>query len=297
VIELDTTQREARAREVRHGLVATLIVGAHLTFRGVFAFQWVVAIALAWKSSLPGEPRILFTMIVGAMLSVPALLFARAAPQSAWVRHYMASCQIGWSILFMWLLEGQPESQLHVFISLAFISFYRDYRVLVTATVIAIAYPIVRLALLPDSYLIGAAAWWRVFDLAVWVFADAVIMLIAVWQSLKTLHKYSTHSATLSLTNETIGRHVEERTRELARSREQYRLIAETTRAIPLNSTLRTAASPTSGRRRRKCRASRKPDGKKTDSSTCCCRARARRMPGSRSTNACRALSRRSVRW
>ena len=114
------------------------------------------------------------------MLSVPALLFARAAPQAAWVRHFMAACQIGWSILFMWLLEGQSEAQFHVFISLAFLAFYRDWRVLVTATVIAIAYPIVRLALLPDSYVIGAAAWWRVFDQAVWVFADAVIMLIAV---------------------------------------------------------------------------------------------------------------------
>jgi len=233
VIELDTAQREARAREVRHGVVATLIVGAHLTFRGVFAFQWCVAVALAWKSSLPGEPRVLFTMILGAMLSVPALLFARAAPQSAWVRHYMAACEIGWSILFMWLLEGQPEAHLHVFIALAFISFYRDWRVLVTAAAIAIAYPILRLALLSDTYLIGAAAWWRVFDQTVWVFADAVIMSIAVLQSLKTLQKYAMHAATMSLTNETFGKHVEERTRELARSREQYRLIAETTRAIP----------------------------------------------------------------
>ena len=58
-------------------------------------------------------------------------------------------------------------------------------------------------------------------------------MLIAVLQSLNTIKKFATHSATLSLTNETIGKHVEERTRELARSREQYRLIAETTRAIP----------------------------------------------------------------
>jgi signal transduction histidine kinase len=233
VIELDTAQREARAREVRHGVVATLIMGAHLTFRGVFAFQWAVAVALAWKSSLPDEPRILFTMILGAVLSVPALLFASAAPQAPWVRHFIATCQMGWSILFMWLLEGQPEAQLHVFISLAFLSFYRDWRVLVTATAIAIAYPVVRLSLLPESYAIGAAAWWRVFDQAAWVIADAVIMLIAVLQSLKTLQKYAMHAATLSLTNETIGQHVEERTRELARSREQYRLIAETTRAIP----------------------------------------------------------------
>ena len=197
MIEVDSAQREARAREVRHDVVATLTQGTHRTFRGVFAVQWAIAVALAWKSSLPDEPRILFTMIVGAMLSVPALLFARAAPQAAWVRHFMAACQIGWSILFMWLLEGQPEAQLHVFVSLAFLAFYRDWRVIVTATLIAIAYPIVKLALVPDTYVIGASAWWRVFDQAAWVIADAVIMLIAVLQSLKTIKKFATHSATL----------------------------------------------------------------------------------------------------
>jgi signal transduction histidine kinase len=233
VIEVDTAQREARAREVRHDVVATLTLATHRIFRYVFAVQWLIAVAMAWKSSLPGESRMLFTMIVGAMLSVPALLFARAAPQAAWVRHYMAACQIGWSFVFMWLLEGQPEAQLHIFIALAFISFYRDWRSLLTAAVIALAQPIVRLALLPESYVIGATAWWRVFDQATWVLSVAVIMLIAVLQSLKTIQKFAAHAATLTLTNETIGKHVEERTSELARSREQYRLIAETTRAIP----------------------------------------------------------------
>ncbi|HEY6123411.1 MAG TPA: ATP-binding protein [Steroidobacteraceae bacterium] len=233
MIEVDSAQREARAREVRHDVVATLTVAAHRLFHFVFAVQWAVAVVLAWKSSFPGEPRIVFTMILGAVLSVPGLLFARAAPQASWVRHYLAACQIGWSMLFIWLLEGQPEAQLHVFMSLAFLAFYRDWRVLVTATVIAIAHPIVKLMLVPDTYEIGAAAWWRVFEIGAWIFADATIMVIAVLQSLKTLHKYAAHSATLSLTNETIGKHVEERTRELERSREQYRLIAETTRAIP----------------------------------------------------------------
>jgi signal transduction histidine kinase len=233
VIEVDPAQREVRAREVRHAIVTNLTVGTHRTFQGVFAVQWAIAVALAWKSSLPDEPRIPFTMIVGAMLSVPALLFARAAPQAAWVRYFMASCQIGWSIVFMWLLEGQPEAQLHIFASLAFLAFYRDWRVIATATLIAVAHPIVRLALIPENYVIGASAWWRIFDQAAWVMANAAIMLLAVLQSLKTINKFSAHAATLSLTNETIGKHIEERTRELARSREQYRLIAETTRAIP----------------------------------------------------------------
>ena len=233
MIEVDSAQREARAREMRHTVVAQLTVGTHRIFRILFAVQWPVALALAWKSVLPGESRVLVILILGGMLCLPALLFARAAPQAWWVRHFMASCQIGWSMVFMWLLEGRSEAQFHVFVSLVFLAFYRDWRVLVTATLIAIAYPVVRIAMLPDSFDIGATAWWRVVDQGIWVVCEFFILLLAIRDSLKTVQKFSGQAAELKLTNEAFGKHVEERTRELARSREQYRLIAETTRAIP----------------------------------------------------------------
>ena len=164
---------------------------------------------------------------------MPALLFARAAPQSAWVRHFMALCQIGWSMLYMWLLEGHPEAQFHVFLSLVFLAFYRDWRVLVTATFAALAYPVLRIAMLPDSYVIGPRPGGASSTRASGWSCESSILLLAVTQSLKTIQKFAEHAATLQLTNEAIGKHVEERTRELERSREQYRLIAETTRAIP----------------------------------------------------------------
>jgi signal transduction histidine kinase len=232
-MELDTTQREARARELRHEVVAQLTVGTHRTFRILFAVQWPVALILAWQSALPGESRFLFVLVLGSMLSVPALLFARAAPLALWVRHFMALCQMGWSLLFMWLLEGRSEAQFHMFVSLAFLAFYRDWGVLLTATLAAFAWPMVRIALLPDSYVVGPSAWWRVVDQGVWVVCEFLILLLALQQSLKTVQKFCEHAATLALTNDAIARNVDERTAELTRSREQYRQIAETTRAIP----------------------------------------------------------------
>ena len=92
----------------------------------------------------------------------------------------MAVSQIGWSMLFMWLLEGRSEAQFHVFVSLAFLAFYRDWRVLLTATLAAIAYPIVRIVMLPDSYVVGASAWWRVFDQGIWVVGEFCMLLLAV---------------------------------------------------------------------------------------------------------------------
>ena len=233
MIELDSTQRVARAREVRHDVVAQLTSGIHGTFRVLFAIQWVAAVALAWQTALPGDSRVAFTLILGGMLCVPPLLFARAAPFAWWSRHFIAVCQMAWSTLFMWLLEGRPEAQFHMFVSLAFLAFYRDRKVLMTATIAGITYPILRILMLPDSFTIGASAWWRIFDHSVWVVAEAGILMVAVRQSLKTVRNFADLIADLQLANESAAADMGARTAELRRSREQYRLIAETTRAIP----------------------------------------------------------------
>jgi len=233
VVELDSAQREARARDVRHEVVAQLTVGAHRTFRILFAVQWAAALVLAWKHAATGESRFAVTLILGGMLCLPPLLFAHAAPLAAWVRHFVAICQIGWSILFLWLLEGRLEAQFHVFVSLAILAFYRDRAVLLTATLMALAYPIVRIYWLPDTFLLGTAAWWRLFDQGIWVVAECIVMMFAIHQSHLTTRKFGDYAATLQLTNEHISRRANERGAELDSSREQYRLIAETTRAIP----------------------------------------------------------------
>jgi PAS domain S-box-containing protein len=233
VIEEESAQREARAREVRHDVVAQLTVGTHRTFRILLTVQWPVALMLAWAHSVPGESRFLFTLILGGMLSLPAMLFARAAPLAPWTRHFTALSQICWSMMFLWLLEGRSEAQFHMFVSLALLAFYRDWAVLTTATVAALSYPLFRIAMLPDSYVIGASAGWRIFDEAIWVGSEFLVLLLAVWQSLKTVQNFSEQAAGLALDKEALDRSFAERSRELERSREQYRLIAETTRAIP----------------------------------------------------------------
>ena len=45
MVEVDPAQREARAREVRHEVVAQLTVGAHRTFRILFAVLLAMAAA------------------------------------------------------------------------------------------------------------------------------------------------------------------------------------------------------------------------------------------------------------
>ena len=233
MVEVDSTQREARAREVRHEVVAQLTTGTHHAFRVLFAAQWAIAVALAWTFAVPGDNRLAITIILGGMLCVPAAFFIHAAPLAWWTRHWVALCQIAWSSLYLWLFEGRTEAQFHLFVSLAFLAFYRDWTILLTAMAVAIAWPLLRMAMLPEAYTIGVAAWSRVLHHAAYVIAETLMLLITVREGMKTVWRFSLDSAGLQLANENIQRDVGERSAELKRSREQYRLIAETTRAIP----------------------------------------------------------------
>ena len=233
MVELDSAQREARAREVRHEVVAQLTMGTHNAFRAIFYAQWAIAVLLAWLFAIPGDARLAITVILGGMLCVPANLFTKAAPLAWWTRHWVGICQIGWSALYLWLFEGRTEAQFHLFVSLAVIAFYRDWTLLLSAMTAAIAYPMIRMALLPDTYTIGAAAWTRLAHQAAYVVAETLMLLFTVRQVMQTVWRFSLVSATLRLTKEQIERDASVGSAELKRSREQYRLIAETTRAIP----------------------------------------------------------------
>jgi signal transduction histidine kinase len=180
-----------------------------------------------------GESRLWFTIILGSMLSAPALLFARAAPAAWWVRHFMALSQVCWSLLFMWLLEGRSEAQFHLFVSLAFIAFYRDWGVMLTAAVAAIAYPVVRIALLPDSFVVGPSAFWRVFDQGIWVICEAALLLLGVQQSLLTIYNFARRESDLRTDNELIKRQALDDKTALDRATAQQKMISEVTRAIP----------------------------------------------------------------
>ena len=158
---------------------------------------------------------------------------ASSAPSAWWVRHFIALSQVGWSLLFMWLLEGRSEAQFHLFVSLAFIAFYRDWAVMLTAAAAAIAYPVVRIALLPDSFVVGPSAVWRVFEQGIWVLCEAGLLLIGVQQSLLTIRNFARRESDLRSDNEQIKREAAEHQAALTRATAQQKMIAEVTRAIP----------------------------------------------------------------
>ena len=168
-----------------------LTVGTHRTFRVLFAVQWAVARRARLEIVAAGR----VARPVHADPGRPCCRCRRCCSRAprrkpAWVRHFMAACQIGWSMLFMWLLEGQLRSAVpRVRLAgvprvLSRLARARDgdarrHRLSDRAHRAAARLLRDRRVGLVARVRPGASGWS----------ADAVIMLLAVLQSLKTIQE------------------------------------------------------------------------------------------------------------
>lgn len=71
----------------------------------------------------------------GGIVSVPVAMTI-LKPATAMSRHAVAIGQMLMSVLLIHLSGGRIEFHFHVFVSLAFLSLYRDWKVLITASVV-----------------------------------------------------------------------------------------------------------------------------------------------------------------
>ncbi len=148
--------------------------------------QWAVAIMLSltitpysWRgdeSTL--SPHVWAATLGGALLNSLPVALALLRPQSPLTRHVMACAQMLWSGLLIHLTNGRIETHFHVFGSLAFLAFYRDWRVVGTATVVTALDHAVRGMLAPLSvYGVQSASWLRVAEHGGWViFCDIFLV-------------------------------------------------------------------------------------------------------------------------
>jgi serine phosphatase RsbU (regulator of sigma subunit) len=120
------------------------------------------------------------------------------------------------SALLIHLSGGRIETHFHVFASMAFLAFYRDWRVLLIATVVVAI----------DHFLRGVYWAQSVFGIAViepyrwmehagWVILEDIFLWIMCQQSMAEMRQIAYRQAELELTNDIIETQVEERTHEL----------------------------------------------------------------------------------
>src|SRR6185436_4779955 len=104
----------------------------------------------------------------------------------------------------------------HVFGSLAFLSFYRDWRVLVPATIVVAADHLLRGIFWPLSvYGVLAASEWRWLEHAGWVIFEVTFLFIAIRHSIGEMLGIAERTAEIETLNEGLEAHVTNRTAQL----------------------------------------------------------------------------------
>lgn len=190
----------------------------------LMSVQFVAAIAAAWLISpraWKGDSsnvhiHVISSMVLGALLAFVPISMVLKNPGAKINQYVISVAQLAFSGLFIHLLGGRIEAHFHVFGSLAFLSFYRDWKVLIPATLVTGADHLLRGIFWPESIFgIIAPAPWRAIEHAGWVVFENIFLIYGCITSTKEINLIATRRSELESTNEKIELLVEERTNEL----------------------------------------------------------------------------------
>jgi hypothetical protein len=179
----DAIVRRAEARLARQ--VDLMHRKTDRLFAYLLGAEWIAGVAVALLFSpwaWDGKVRTVHAHVWaaaglgGLVVSLPIAL-ALLRPGWALTRHVVAVGQMLWAALLIHLLGGRIETHFHIFGSLAFLSFYRDPKVLVTgAAVVAVEHLVRQLAWPESVYGIVNPEWWRFLEHAWWVVFECAFL-------------------------------------------------------------------------------------------------------------------------
>ncbi len=187
---------------------------------GIAAALWISPRAWAGATSSIHIHVWMAVFLGGAITSLPVFL-TLARPRDAFTRNTVAVCQMLMSSLLIHLTGGRIETHFHVFGSLAFLAFYRDWRVLVPATIVVAADHALRGIYYPQSVFgILTASPWRWVEHAGWVIFENVILVKMCLQGVQEMWEIARRQASIEAITRSLEEKVHIRTLELEHAKE-----------------------------------------------------------------------------
>jgi PAS domain S-box-containing protein len=175
-------------------------------FAGLMGFQWIAGIVFAlWVSPLAWFGSVSRThihvwaaVVVGGIISLFPALLGLLRPGRASTRYTIAAAQMLMGALLIHLTGGRLETHFHVFGSLAFLAFYRDWRVLIPATIVVALDHMLRGMFWPQSvYGVLVVSQWRWVEHAAWVIFEDVFLVVSCLRSVAEMRETAERTATL----------------------------------------------------------------------------------------------------
>ncbi|HEY4117047.1 MAG TPA: ATP-binding protein [Byssovorax sp.] len=153
---------------------------------GLLVIEWLAGIVLSlvlsprtWSGEQSStHPHVLAAIFVGGVVALFPAACALLRPGNRMNRHLVAAGQMLMGALLIHLTGGRIETHFHVFGSLAFLAFYRDWRVLATATAVVVVDHVTRGLVAPGSvYGVLEPTLLRSFEHAFWVVFEDVFLV------------------------------------------------------------------------------------------------------------------------
>jgi two-component system, NtrC family, sensor histidine kinase HydH len=168
--------------------------------------QWIFGVIIAvfyspyaWEGKVrTTHAHVYAAVFLGGALSCFPIYLATKHAGTALTRNVIAVAQMLWSALLIHLTGGRIETHFHVFGSLAFLAFYRDWAVLVPATVVVAADHFIRQMLWPESVFgIVNPESWRFLEHAFWVVFEDIVLVLSCVQGMQETRVLATKQAEL----------------------------------------------------------------------------------------------------
>ncbi len=230
----------ARARDLFRAHQQRVFRRTDRVFAHLMIVQWIAGIVFAlWVSprawSGTGSQihiHVWAAIVLGGGITAFPVLLALLRPGETLTRYTISVAQMLMGALLIHLTGGRIETHFHVFGSLAFLAFYRDWRVLVPATLVVAADHLLRGMFWPQSvYGVLLPSQWRWLEHAAWVVFEDVILVMSCVSGTKELWSIARHTAGLEQANKAQTRLAIEQAELVARLRISQQEAEAATRA------------------------------------------------------------------
>ncbi|WP_437230486.1 ATP-binding protein [Planctomicrobium sp. SH661] len=202
------TSLQARSAEIFRERYQAMARQTDRMFACLMFAQWLVLIVWAVQGSPFSwagtqrylHPHVWLAVFGGGLTALTPIVMVWLMPGREVTRQVVAIAQLIFSTLFVHISGGRIETHFHVFVSLGFLAAYRDWKVLLTATLVVAVDHLVRGTFWPESVFgVTHSNLWRPIEHAGWVlFADAVL-LVTIDRSLKDLKSGAEQTAELQV--------------------------------------------------------------------------------------------------
>lgn len=197
---------QRRAGEIFAEKQNLIYVKTDKVFAYLMIVQWIAGIIFAlvispktWIGMISSlHLHVYIAVFLGFLIALPPVVLAFARPGLLITRYIIAISQMLFSVLLIHLTGGRIETHFHVFGSLAFLAFYRDWKVLLLATGVIGIDHYVRGVFYPQSVFgIIELTRWRWLEHVAWVVFEDIFLFKLVDESCKEMRETSIKQAEL----------------------------------------------------------------------------------------------------